>query len=152
MTAPAGFSRSSYDTLAASTDDFLKNKQLESCPSQSPMSLIIVGCQERNVPTYYTIEANVVRNGATFTRRDRFRYSQLLELNEALIREWGAIRVLRLFPPKKVVGNREGNFVKQRQSGIQNWLNELNAEEEICDEPALREFFGLTNLEDIIPG
>jgi hypothetical protein len=137
-----------YDTLGSITDDQLRNKQLESCPSESPISLIIIGCQEKHVPTYYSFECTVVKNGVTYIRRVRYRYSQLLELNEALMQEWGAIRVLRLFPPKKVVGNREGTFVKQRRAAIQTWLNEIIAEEEICDELVLRGFFGLANVDE----
>jgi hypothetical protein len=121
----------------------LKAKQLESCPSASKISLVITGAAEDPLAkaTFYTTQCTVVNDGAESTTENRYRYSQLLEFNDSLIHDYGAIRILRLFPPKKWVGNREGNFVQQRQDAIQTWLNELIADEELCDDPKVREFF-----------
>jgi hypothetical protein len=71
----------------------------------------------------------------------------LLEFNDTLIHDYGNIRILRLFPPKKWVGNREGNFVQQRLDAIQKWLNELIEDEELCDDPKFRNFFGVAKPE-----
>jgi hypothetical protein len=121
----------------------LKTKQLESCPSESKISIIITGTADDPVAkaTFYNTQCTVVNNGSESTSENRYRYSQLLEFNDSLIHDYGAIRILRLFPPKKWVGNREGNFVQQRQEAIQTWLNELIADEELCDDTKIREFF-----------
>jgi hypothetical protein len=127
----------------------LKAKQLESCPSESKISLIITGSADDPVAkaTFYVTQCTVVNNGVETTSENRYRYSGLLDFNDSLIHDYGAIRILRLFPPKKWVGNREGNFVQQRQDAIQNWLNELIADEELCDDPKVREFFKVTKSE-----
>jgi hypothetical protein len=83
----------------------------------------------------------VVNGGVETTTENRYRYSVLLEFNDALIHDYGAIRILRLFPPKKWVGNRQGNFVQQRQDAIQAWLNEIIADQELCDDAKVRAFF-----------
>jgi hypothetical protein len=127
----------------------LKAKQLESCPSDSKISLVITGATEDPVAkaTFYLTQCTVVNGGVESPTENRYRYSQLLEFNDSLIHDYGAIRILRLFPPKKWVGNREGNFVQQRQDAIQTWLNELIADEELCDDLKIREFFKVAKAE-----
>jgi hypothetical protein len=121
----------------------LKARQLESCPSESKISLIITGTADDPAAkaTFYITQCTVVNGGVESTTENRYRYSALLDFNDSLIHDYGAIRILRLFPPKKWVGNREGNFVQQRQDAIQTWLNELIADEELCDDPKVREYF-----------
>jgi hypothetical protein len=121
----------------------LKSKQFESCPSESKISIIITSATDDPIAkaTFYVTQCSVINNGTESTTENRYRYSQLLEFNDSLIHDYGAIRILRLFPPKKWVGNREGNFVQQRQDAIQTWLNELIADEELCDDTKIREFF-----------
>jgi hypothetical protein len=126
----------------------LRAKQLESCPAALKISLIITGFQEDAAAkaTFFTVEAQLDKeDGAKVTSETRHRYSQLLEFNEKLINEkYGAIRILRLFPPKKFIGNKEGDFVTQRKDALQLWLNELVSDEETCADPRVREFFQLT--------
>ena len=69
------------------------------------------------------------------------RYSILLDFNENLIHDYGAIHILRMFSPKKWVGNKQGDFVQQRMEAIQKWMTELVEDEELCDDPKLRSFF-----------
>jgi hypothetical protein len=125
----------------------LKAKQLESCPSESKISLVITSTVDDGKATFYVTQCTVVANGLESTKENRFRYSQLLEFNEGLMKNYGAIRIFRLFPPKKWVGNREGNFVQQRLEPIQLWMNELIEDEELCDDQKVRTFFGVTKPE-----
>jgi hypothetical protein len=126
----------------------LKAWHLQSCPSDSKISLIITCTIDDPISkaTFYLTECTVVNNGIPATIENRFRYSQLLEFNESLIKYYGAMRILRLFPPKKWVGNRQGELVKQRQEAIQIWLNEIIADEELCDDPVIRDFFKVQRL------
>jgi hypothetical protein len=131
--------------MALSTDD-LKSKQLESCPSQSKVSLVIVNTVDdpASKATFYVIQAIVVDSSGNQQQQEpRYRYSQLLEFNDTLIHDYGAIRILRLFPPKKFVGNKEGSFVQQRKDAIQEWLNEIIADEELVDDAKIRKFFNV---------
>jgi hypothetical protein len=125
----------------------LRAKQLESCPAQLKISLIITGFQEDAAAkaTFFTIEGQLDKDDGTKTTTEgRFRYSQLLEFNEKLINEkYGAIRLLRLFPPKKFIGNKEGDFVTQRRDALQAWLSELVSDEETCADPKIHQFFKL---------
>jgi hypothetical protein len=146
QTGGTGQIRSQKSLLSTMTGDAasdLKAKQLESCPSDSKISIVITGSADdpSTKATFYLTQCTVVNNAVETTVENRYRYSVLLEFNDSLIHDYGAIRILRLFPPKKWVGNREGNFVQQRQDAIQNWLNELIADEELCDDLKVREFF-----------
>jgi hypothetical protein len=126
----------------------LKAKQFEQCPAEQKVSIIITGFQEdaRAKATFFNIEAaRLTADGSERKADGRFRYSQLLEFNESLIQDYGAIRILRLFPPKKFVGNKEGSFVQQRKDALQTWLNELVADEETCADPKLLTFFQIAD-------
>jgi hypothetical protein len=133
--------------MASEGQETLKAKQLESCPSESKISLVITSTVDDGKATFYITQCTIVVNGVESTKENRFRYSQLLEFNEALTKDYGAIRILRLFPPKKWVGNREGNFVQQRLDAIQLWMNELIEDEELCDDQKVRNFFGVAKPE-----
>jgi hypothetical protein len=65
-----------------------------------------------------------------------------------LIRHPGPIRILRLFPPKKWVGNREGNITQQRLHAIRNWISEPIEDDGLCDDPKIRTFFHLTKASE----
>lgn len=133
--------------MAMSTSE-LREKQLANCKSQSKIALVITNFADdpATKATFYTTQCTRVdENGQEHIEENKYRYSQLLEFNEVLIQNYGAIRLLRVFPPKKWVGNREGNFVQQRMEKIQEWMTELVEDEEICDDQKLREFFFKSN-------
>jgi hypothetical protein len=62
---------------------------------------------------FYSTQFTVVSNGAETTKDNRFRPSPLPEFNDGLAHDYGNTRILRLFPPRKCVGNREGTFIQQ---------------------------------------
>ena len=124
----------------------IKNLQISGCASKSKISLVITGFQDdaQAKATFFNVQCTTVDpSGSESTSENRFRYSQLYDLNEKLIHEYGNIRLLRNFPPKKVVG-KNIDFLQQRKEGLQQWMTELILDEEICEEPLVREFFGLT--------
>jgi hypothetical protein len=108
---------------------------------------VITSTVDDGKATFYIAQCTVVANGVESTKKNCFRYSQLLDFNEGLMKDYGAIRILRLFPPKKWVGNHDGNFVQQRLEAIQLWMSELIEDEELCDDQKVRTFFGLTKPE-----
>lgn len=125
----------------------LKEKQLQNCKSQSKIAIVIQNYADDPVAkaTFYNTQCTRIdANGQEQVTENRYRYSQLLEFNEQLMHDYGAIRILRLFPPKKWVGNRQGDFVQQRMEAIQAWMTELVEDEELCDDPKVRSFFKLT--------
>jgi hypothetical protein len=129
--------------MSLSPED-LKAKQLESCPSRSKISIVITSTVDdpATKATFYATQCTIVdSSGNEQSNEQRYRYSSLLEFNDTLIHDYGAIRILRLFPPKKFVGNKEGNFIQQRKDAIQSWLNEIIADEELVDDPKIRKFF-----------
>jgi hypothetical protein len=132
--------------MSGDASEDLKVRQLDSCPSDSKIAIVITGALDDPVTkaTFYLTKCTVLIDGSEQTSENRYRYSQLLDFNDSLIHDYGAIRILRLFPPKKWVGNREGNFVQQRQDAIQTWLNELIADDELCDDLRFRDFFKVT--------
>lgn len=128
----------------------IKEKQLNSCPSNHKISVVLTGYQDDPVAkaTFFNAKCiHVDESGTEHVTDERYRYSQLLEFNERLEQDYGQIRLLRLFPPKKWVGNKEGNFVQQRMEAIQEWLNELVADEETCEDKHVLQFFKLSNAE-----
>ena len=133
--------------LDPATIDAIKEKQLASCPVENKIALIITGNQEDAAAkaTFYNFRCYLQDSNGSEIKcsEDRYRYSQLLEFNEQLMHDYGAIRLLRLFPPKKWIGNKEGDFVTQRQEAIQNWLNELCEDEETAQDPKILKFFKL---------
>ena len=125
----------------------LKDKQLQNCKSKSKIAIVILNYADDPVAkaTFYNTQCTRVdASGQEHVTENRYRYSQLLEFNEQLMHDYGAIRLLRLFPPKKWVGNRQGDFVQQRMEAIQAWMTELVEDEELCDDPKVRSFFKLT--------
>ncbi|KAH0787681.1 PX domain containing protein [Histomonas meleagridis] len=122
--------------------------QLASCEGQEKITLIITGHQDDAAAakaTFFNIQAKKYdTNGSVVkTSEERYRYSQLLDFNESLILDYGNIRILRLFPPKKWVGNKSTDFVTQRQEALQKWLNELVEDEETSSDPKILRFFKL---------
>jgi hypothetical protein len=124
----------------------LKEEQLKSCPAARKVSLVITGCQEDAAAkaTFYAIEGTIEQDSGEEKKiEQRYRYSQLFDFNETLIREYGAIRILRLFPPKKLVGNKAGDFVAQRKDYLQKWLAEIVADEELSEASIILQLFKL---------
>jgi hypothetical protein len=125
----------------------LKAKQLESCPSKTKIAIVILNYADDPVAkaTFYNTECTFVdENGVEHVSENRYRYSALLDFNETLVHDYGAIRILRLFPPKKWVGNKEGSFVQQRMEQIQKWLTEIVEDEELCEDQKVRDYFHLS--------
>jgi hypothetical protein len=125
----------------------LKEKHFGICPAQNKLSLVITGSQEDAAAkaTFYTVEATLKADGGEEKKAEqRYRYSQLFDFNEVLIHEYGAIRIFRNFPPKKLIGNKAGDFVAQRRDGLQTWLSEIVEDEELSEAPIILKFFKLT--------
>lgn len=122
----------------------IREGQLSSCVGSPKIALVIQNSVEDPVAkaTFYVTQVTQVEeDGVEHVSEQRYRYSQLLAFNEMLKLEYGEIRIMRLFPPKKWVGNKEGDFVETRQSAIQNWMTALVKDEETCHDPRVREFF-----------
>jgi hypothetical protein len=134
-------------SLDSSQVEGLRAQQRESCRAARNISLIITSFQEDAAAkaTFFTIEAMLdLDDGTQMKTEGRFRYSQLFDFNEKLINEkYGLIRMLRVFPPKKFIGNKAGDFVAQRRDGLQAWLDELVADEEAAADPLILTFFNL---------
>lgn len=128
-----------------SVQNEIKEKQISGCPSENKISIVITGHRDdaASKATFYDFTATRVENGAEKTAQTSYRYSQLLEFNEKLIYNYGAIRLLRVFPPKKFVGNREGDFIVLRRDAIQEWATELCLDEETCEDKLVLQFFKL---------
>ena len=124
----------------------IKEKQLASCPSDSKITIVIASYRDDpgTKATFFNFVSTVNEGGSEKTAETSYRYSQLLEFNEQLIHNYGNIRLLRTFPPKKFVGNKEGDFVVMRRDAIQTWATELVLDEETCDDPLIRKFFKLS--------
>lgn len=121
----------------------MKSRQLSECPSQSKIALIITGYQNdpaQKAVVYNTQCIRIDASGSEVVNEQRFRYSQLLEFNEKLIYNYGTIRLLRNFPPKKIQ-NKDPKVLQVRMDSLQQWMLELVIDEEICDDPLVREFF-----------
>ena len=123
----------------------IKDKQLAACPSDSKITIVITGHRDdaATKATFFNFRSTINEGGSEKTAESSYRYSQLLEFNEQLIHNYGAIRLLRTFPPKKFVGNKEGDFIVMRRDAIQNWCTELVSDEEVCEDPLVRKFFKL---------
>jgi hypothetical protein len=124
----------------------IREKQLAACPSENKITIVITGNREDpgSKATFYNFESTINQGGSEKKVETSYRYSQLLEFNEKLIHEYGNIRLLRVFPPKKFVGNKEGDFVVMRRNAIQDWATELVSDEEVCEDPLVRNFFKLS--------
>ena len=133
--------------LDSATVDAIKERQLSQCPVENKIALVITGHQEDAAAkaTFYNFRCYLFDSNGTEQKcsEERYRYSQLLDFNEKLIHDYGAIRLLRLFPPKKWIGNKEGDFVTQRREAIQNWLTEICQDEELAQEPQVLKYFKL---------
>ena len=124
----------------------IKESQFKACPSANKISLVISGHHDdpSTKATFFDIHCIKIQDGNEFSSDVSYRYSQLYDFNEKLIYNYGAIRLLRTFPPKKIIGNKESDFIQIRQDGLQNWLNELVSDEETCEDPLIRSFFKLS--------
>ena len=134
-------------SLNAETINSITVAQLAACKGQEKITLVITGHQDdaAEKATFFNVQAKKYdTSGAVVkTAEGRFRYSQLFDFNERLIFNYGNIRMLRVFPPKKWVGNKAMDFIAQRQEVLQKWLNELVEDEETCADPIILKFFNL---------
>ena len=130
-------------SVEASVQAEIKEKQLAACPSENKITIVITGHHEDAVQkaTVFDFVSTINENGTEKTATTKYRYSRLLTFNEELIKKYGNIRLLRVFPPKKFVGNKEGDFVVMRRDAIQAWATELVTDEEVCEDPDVRKFF-----------
>ena len=128
--------------LEQSTIDGIKDKQFDACPGETKLALVITGHQEDVAAkaTFFNVNAYYGDNEPV---AGRFRYSQLLDFNDSLIHDYGPIRLLRTFPPKKLIGNKEMDFVTQRMEALQNWMTELCSDEETCQDKKVLTFFNI---------
>ena len=130
-------------SVDAATQAAIKEQQLSGCPSEKKIAIVITGnhIDQATKATFYTFQAFKQTGDNTLTADSSYRYSQLLSFNEELIKNYGNIRLLRVFPGKKWVGNTDADFVSQRQDQIQKWATELVLDEELCEEPLVLKFF-----------
>lgn len=133
--------------LDSATINSIVEQQLAKCEVSEKITLVITGHQDDAAAkaTFFNIHAKKYDENGTVIKESegRFRYSQLLEFNDLLIYNYGNIRMLRVFPPKKWVGNKAMDFVTQRQEQLQKWLNELVEESETCTDQRVLKFFNL---------
>ena len=125
-------------SVDASVQAEIKEKQLAACPGENKITIVIAGHHDdaATKATFFDFVCTINQGGSEKTSNVSYRYSELLKFNEEkLIHNYGAIRLLRVFPPKKFVGNKEGDFVVMRRDAIQAWATELVSDEELCEDP-----------------
>lgn len=74
---------------------------------------------ENNKTVFYEIHVKVKDVEWSVDRR----YSEFFELNEKLVKEKGLSK--QLLPPKKIVGNKNAQFVELRRTQLEEYLKNL---------------------------
>lgn len=97
---------------------------------------------------FYSIDSITIdESGNEILHQTTTRYSALLSLNEQLIHKYGLMRIYRIFPPKKAVGNKDEKFVQTRQKELQQWLSEIAVDEEASTDKLVLDFFKIQTTE-----
>ena len=130
--------------LEESTIKEIQQKQIESCPSSSKISIVCSGYSEDpNVKsTFYDFICTSYTNGNETTIQKKNCYKELHDFNRQLKNDYGSIRMLKTFPNKHL-GKKDDQHIQARMKDLQNWLNELVSDAEACEDPVIREYFGL---------
>ena len=120
---------------------------LESSPASPQMYVYIKGydCDESgNQATKYQIEIGVKSSGEKVNVKTVLkRYSELEEFDKNVRKYFKDQRLLEPFPPKKVFGNTEKEFIEQRLAALQAYLTQLFKVPGICIFPPFLSIFEL---------
>ena len=122
----------------------IKEKQIQSCPSSSKISIVCTGYAEdpKIKSTFYNLSCSVQGNGDDTVVEQRKCYKEIHDFNKELKRTYGRIRFLKAFPSKHL-GRKDDQHIQARMNELQKWLNELVADVETCEDPVVREYFQL---------
>lgn len=74
----------------------------------------------------YTIEIGILKGSKVITHQIHKRYSALFEFDELIRPLFRDSRFLLQFPPKKIFGNKQKEFLEQRATELQKYLACLN--------------------------
>lgn len=122
-----------------SVQDDARTKQMDRCPEDQKVALVITGHFERDGATFYNFTSYSFDGTKNETS---YRYSQLYDFNQSLIRRYGNIRMLREFPPKKL-NKKDEQIVSARLDSLQIWCTELIWEPDTREDDQLQQFFKL---------
>lgn len=122
-----------------------KAAQLNLAISIPPMYLTIEKFEynEEFKATFYTIEVGIQKDSVVCTHTVQKRYSALQEFDAQIRPTFSESRYLRQFPPKKLFGNTETEFVEKRAEKLQDYLANLVRVAGLCETQVFRRFFGI---------
>ena len=131
--------------LEESTIKEIQQNQFESCPSSSKISLVCTGYAEDPVvkSTFYHLICITNNQGNETLVEHNKCYKELHDFNKQLKSIYGSIRLLKTFPNKHL-GKKDDQHIQARMKDLQNWLNEIVADVETCEDPVIRSYFSLT--------
>lgn len=73
----------------------------------------------------YEIEVGIQKHQIVKVHKVKKRYSELIKFDESVRGSFKESRFLQPFPPKKVFGNKEEKFLKERAKALQNYISNL---------------------------
>ncbi|OHT05216.1 PX domain containing protein [Tritrichomonas foetus] len=128
-----------------------KRDQLMMCPSIPHFYVSIEGWSFNlhiNA-AIYTIEIGLELEDQVILFYIERRYSSLYKFHRDLINDMPDIQCLKLFPPKKVFGNRDVNFIRQRLYHLQKYFSKISSLRNISKKEAFRQYFNFEKLKSI---
>ena len=91
----------------------------------------------------YDIEVGIQRHQSVFVHTVRRRYSALQQFDEQIRSLFKESRFLQPFPPKKIFGNKNSAFLKDRADGLQTYLTNLVKVAGVANTPAFMRCFDI---------
>ncbi|EAY10074.1 PX domain containing protein [Trichomonas vaginalis G3] len=92
---------------------------------------------------FYNIEVGIQKDSMVCVHTISKRYSALQEFDSQIRPKFSESRYLHPFPPKKLFGNTENEFLEKRSEELQNYLGNLVRVAGLCETQVFRRFFGI---------
>lgn len=145
MTTP-GFTDVLVSELSAS-----KQAQLRDGCSYPRFYVVVEGWSFANTgdSVSYTVEIGLELEGHVMSFSCQARYSDLLRLHESLRRDKIVEKQLQKFPKKKVLGNLDVQFIRDRCQRLQRYVAELSRVNDITANKEFERLFQFSKLKNL---
>ena len=98
---------------------------------------------------YYEIEICIQQENSVVLNRITRRYSQIEKFHQVLKKSLDSKTVLPKLPPKKLFGNTNAEFVKERKEALQMYFDSLDAIPGMLFQEVFQVFFEMINMNQI---
>ena len=128
-----------------------KQAQLRECCGYPRFYIVVEGWAFANNggSVSYTVEIGLELEGRVMVFSREARYSDLLRLHESLKHDKVLERQLQKFPQKKVLGNLDVQFIRERCQSLQRYVSKLSHVNDMTKNKEFEKFFQFSKLKNL---